>query len=66
MITATDKLLDPTLVPVKDKVRAGERLGFDDGLALYRTRDIFTLGQLASIVRERKHGRHAFTTSTAT
>jgi 2-iminoacetate synthase ThiH len=52
--------LDRALEPVREKVLAGERLTHADGLALYRTRDIFTLGQLANLARERKHGRLAY------
>ena len=39
---------------------ASERLTHADGLALFQTRDIFTLGRLANLVRERKHGRAAY------
>ena len=52
--------VDPALESVCAKVRAGERLTPSDGLALYRTRDIFTLGALANLVRERLHGRKAY------
>ena len=47
---------DPSLVPIRRKVEAGERLSFDDGVALYRTADILALGYLANFVRERLHG----------
>ncbi len=47
---------DPLLVPIRDKVEAGERLSFADGMALYRTNDILALGYLANLVRERLHG----------
>jgi aminodeoxyfutalosine synthase len=47
---------DPSLVPIRRKVEAGERLSFDDGVALYRTPDILGLGFLANLVRERLHG----------
>src|SRR5690348_16634530 len=47
---------DPSLVPIRKRVEAGERLSFDDGVALYRTPDILALGYLANIVRERLHG----------
>jgi len=60
VLAPTDKLLDPALEPICAKVPVGERLTHADGLALYRTRDIFTLGRLANIVRERKHGRVAY------
>ncbi len=58
--TAVETPLDPALEPICAKVLAGERLSFDDGLALYRTRDVFTLGELANLVRERLHGRRAY------
>ena len=51
---------DSRLVPIQRKVEAGERLSFDDGLALYRTSDILALGYLANLVRERLHGNVAF------
>ena len=47
---------DRRLVPIRDKVIAGERLSSEDGLALFRTTDILSLGYLANIVRERLHG----------
>src|SRR3954463_3422229 len=47
---------DRRLVPVRDKVEAGERLSFEDGVALYRTSDILWIGYLVNIVRERLHG----------
>lgn len=47
---------DRSLRPVLDKVERGERLGYSDGLALYRSSDILALGYMANIVRERLHG----------
>ena len=47
---------DPALKPVAAKVMAGERLSFDDGLALYRSSDVLAVGWLANRVRERMHG----------
>jgi len=47
---------DLRLLPIRNKVEAGERLSFEDGLALYRTPDILALGYLANLVRERLHG----------
>jgi aminodeoxyfutalosine synthase len=47
---------DRHLQPVLDKVAAGERLSFDDGLALYRSCDLLALGYMANLVRERLHG----------
>jgi aminodeoxyfutalosine synthase len=47
---------DRRLEPVREKVEAGERLSFDDGVALYRSSDILALGYMANLVRERRHG----------
>ena len=47
---------DPRLKPILGKVEAGERLSFEDGLTLYRTPDILTVGYMANLVRERMHG----------
>ncbi|MBN1490109.1 MAG: aminofutalosine synthase MqnE [Phycisphaerae bacterium] len=52
--------IDSALTDVVAKVEAGERLGAEDGLRLYRSRDIFTIGRLANHVREHLHGRVAF------
>jgi len=47
---------DTRLRPILEKVRAGERLSYHDGVALYRTTDILALGYMANLVRERLHG----------
>jgi aminodeoxyfutalosine synthase len=44
------------LAALRDKVHAGTRLTFDDGLYLDTHADLFTLGELANVVRERKNG----------
>src|ERR1700690_2127093 len=51
---------DVRLNPIRDKVEAGQRLSFDDGVALYRTADILALGYLANLVRERLHGSKTY------
>ncbi len=48
------------LAPLAEKVSAGERLSFDDGLRLFATRDFIGLGRLANAVREARHGNAAF------
>ena len=50
-MTATEPLR-----AIREKVEAGERLSFDDGVFLDRHADLFTLGELANRVRERKNG----------
>jgi aminodeoxyfutalosine synthase len=42
------------------KVLAAERLSFEDGVALFQTRDFLGLGRLANFVRERRHGNLAY------
>jgi aminodeoxyfutalosine synthase len=51
---------DSALKPILEKVRAGVRLDYDDGLALYRTADILALGYMANLVRERLHGNTTY------
>jgi aminodeoxyfutalosine synthase len=47
---------DARLEPIAAKVQAGERLSFEDGVALYRSPDLLALGWLANYVREKRHG----------
>ena len=44
------------LKPIVEKVQVGQRLTRADGIALYRSSDILTVGYMANLVRERKHG----------
>lgn len=48
-----------TLLPIYDKVAAGERISNADALALYASRDLHALGAMANLVRERKNGNRA-------
>ena len=52
--------MDHALTPIADKVYAGQRLNAQDGLALLRTNDIWTLGELANHVRRKLHGNLAY------
>jgi aminodeoxyfutalosine synthase len=56
MTSSSIKLLDPKLEPITEKVLAGERLTFKEGMVLFETHDLNTLSRLANIVRERKNG----------
>jgi aminodeoxyfutalosine synthase len=47
---------DPRLRPIRDKVAAGIRLSYEDGVAMFRSSDILALGSMANLVRERLHG----------
>ena len=49
------------LKPIREKVEAGERLTFDDGVLLYSNEvPLPELGELANLVRERKNGNFAY------
>lgn len=50
----------PSLNAIADKVHAGERLTFDEGVFLDEQADLFMLGRLANVVRERKNGNFAY------
>ncbi|MFB3817666.1 MAG: CofH family radical SAM protein [Candidatus Methylomirabilales bacterium] len=56
MSAIEDRLRDAGLAAVRDKLREGRRLDFEDGLRLYRTPDLTALGYLANLVRERWSG----------
>jgi len=51
---------DRRLLIIREKVEAGHRLSFDDGVYLYEEADLFALGELANLVRERKNGNFAY------
>lgn len=47
---------DPVLLPIHDKVMAGERLSREDGIALFESRDLLAIGALADAVNQRRNG----------
>ncbi|MGB7160755.1 MAG: aminofutalosine synthase MqnE [Tepidisphaeraceae bacterium] len=51
---------DPALRPVAEKVMAGVSLSQEDGVALYRSRDLHGIGRLANFVREKLHGDRTY------
>ena len=57
---AVPRITDKSLRPVADKVMAGERLSFDDGVALYRSPDLLGVGWLANRVREKLNGNETY------
>ncbi len=48
------------LQDIYEKVESGARLTFDDGVRLFRSRELMAVGALANRVRERKNGRAAY------
>ncbi|MEW6002015.1 MAG: aminofutalosine synthase MqnE [Nitrospirota bacterium] len=45
---------------IKDKILDGRRLSEDNALELFKTDDLFSLGELASYINEKKNGRRVF------
>lgn len=52
--------LDEELREVADKVLKGQRLGLKDGIALFNSRALLSIGYLADLVRQRRHGKRVF------
>ena len=51
---------DPRLEAIRGKVEAGQRLTYDDGIALYRSPDLLGVGWMANLVRERLHANRTY------
>jgi aminodeoxyfutalosine synthase len=47
---------DEKLVPIWERIRTGERLSLEDGLALYNTPDLISLGKMAHWLKQQKSG----------
>ena len=50
------RIRDRALLPIAEKVAAGERLSAADGLALFRSHDLLGVGAMADAVNRAKHG----------
>jgi aminodeoxyfutalosine synthase len=48
---------DKNLLKIAEKILNNERLSFEDGIKLFETSDILTLGKLADYVNRKKNGR---------
>ena len=55
-----DRLTDPALRPVAERVLSSTPLTEADGLALYASRDLHSIGRLAHLVRTRLHGDRVY------
>ena len=53
-------LIDRALEPIAQKVLAGERLSREDGIALYASRDLVGIGQMADHARRRVNGDRVY------
>jgi len=52
--------IDERLGPIFAKVRQGSRLSKEDGICIYKTRDLMGLGRIANYARKVRHGQKAF------
>jgi len=52
----SDLTIDPDLKRIAEKVEAGERISFDEGVILYEKGELGYLGILANYIREKLHG----------
>jgi aminodeoxyfutalosine synthase len=51
---------DRSLIPLWEKVQAGERLSFDDGLRIFQTDDFAAVGRMADYVKTKMWGDRAY------
>jgi len=56
MALETLAIQDKSLAGIIEKVEHGERLTLEDGVTLFNSHDLLTIGQLANIVNQRKNG----------
>ena len=63
IITPTDASV---MQSIREKVAAGERLTLEDGVFLYRSDDLLSIGQMANEVNLRKNGKKVYFIDTMT
>src|SRR5256712_11844644 len=51
---------DPALAPIVAKVERGERLTRDDGLTLFHSSDLLTIGRLGDLANRRRNGDRVY------
>jgi len=59
-VRLAERLVGRELMDIYEKVIAGERLTYKDGVRLFHHPDLTAVGYLANIVRERLHGQKAY------
>ena len=52
--------MEPSLERIRDKVSAGVRVSEEDALALFRTRDIHAVGEMADLANRRANGDRVY------
>ncbi len=56
----TDLFSGSELIDLITEVRAGQRLGFEDGVRLFNSNDLLAIGYMADIIRRRKNGNKVY------
>jgi hypothetical protein len=51
---------------IYEKVVEGERVSYEEGIRLYESSDLITLGTMANLIRQRKHGDYVYFNKIAT
>ncbi|MEO2083162.1 MAG: aminofutalosine synthase MqnE [Desulfurobacteriaceae bacterium] len=51
---------DKEIIPIAEKVLSGERLSFEDGVKLFKSNDLLTIGKLADFVNRKKNGNFVY------
>lgn len=59
-VILNDSSIDPDLKRIAEKVEAGERISFDEGVILYEIGELGYLGILANHIREKLHGHKTY------
>jgi len=52
----TIHFMDTNLIPIWQKVQLGEKLSIEDGLTLFKTSDVISLGKMAHFVQKERSG----------
>lgn len=60
MFTTVTPSTDKRMAEIVEKVSKGERLTLEDGVYLYKSDDLLTIGQLANEVNLRKNGKKVY------
>ncbi|GIP54734.1 MULTISPECIES: aminofutalosine synthase MqnE [Paenibacillus] len=60
MFTTATTNIDRRMAEIVEKVKQGERLTLEDGVYLYESDDLLTIGQLANEVNLRKNGKKVY------
>lgn len=55
-MTETIYFRDKNLIPIWDKVQKGERLTLEDGVAMFKSQDVISLGKMAHHVQRERSG----------